>query len=111
MIEYEQVDQTMLAMMEIYRRQVTDLKESLYHSEEARQRAETDYETERKTADSLRDRLNESKAREQGLRETITEKDTKITKLEGIIESLKIELQNARAATTAAKEDRPDHTT
>lgn len=105
MIEYEQLDQTMLAMMEIYRRQVTDLKEGLYHSEEARQRAETDCETERKTTDSLRDRLNESKAQEQGLRATITEKDAKITKLEGVIESLKIELQTARAATTAAKED------
>ena len=104
MIEYEQLDQTMLAMMEIYRRQVTDLKEGLYHSEEARQRAEADYEPEQKRADDLRGWLNESKAREQGLRATVTEKDAKITKLEGIIESLKIELQIARAATTAAKE-------
>ena len=104
MIEYDPLDPTMLAMMEIYRRQVTDLKESLYHSEEARQRAEADYEPERKRADELRDRLRESQAREQGLRETITEKDAKIIKLEGVIESLKIELQNARAATTAAKE-------
>jgi septal ring factor EnvC (AmiA/AmiB activator) len=105
MIEYEQVDHTMLAMMEIYRRQVTDLKESLYHSEEARQHAEDDYEPERKRADELRGWLRESKAREQSLQATVTEKDAKITKLEGIIESLKIELQDARAAATAAKEE------
>lgn len=105
MIEYEPLDPTMLAVMEIYRRQVTDLKENLYRSEEARQRAEADYDPKLKRADEFLRLLNESKAREQGLRATITEKDTKITKLEGIIESLKIELQNARAVTTAAKED------
>ena len=105
MIEFEPLDPTMLAVMEIYRRQVTDLKENLWHSEEARQRAEADYETERKTADSLRGMLKESGTRGQSLQATVHEKDTKITKLEGIIELLKIELQNARAATTAAKEE------
>lgn len=105
MIEYEPLDPTMLAMMEIYRRQVTDLKENLQHSEAARKHAEDYYEPERKRADELRVWLRESKAREQSLQATVTEKDAKITKLEGIIESLKIDLQDARAAATAAKEE------
>lgn len=103
MIEYEPLDPTMLAVMEIYRRQVTDLKERLHHAEEARQYAEGNYEGERTRANHLHDRRKEAETRTENARATITERDTKITKLEGIIQSLKIELQDARAA--AAKDD------
>lgn len=105
MIEHEPLDPTMLAVMEIYRRQVTDLKENLQHSEEARESAESNYERERKRADELRGWLRESKAREESARSTIAKQEAKITKLEGVIETLKIELQNAREETTAAREN------
>jgi chromosome segregation ATPase len=97
MIEYEQLDQTMLAMMGIYRRQVTDLKTSLQYAEqeiEGLKHAKTQAQTLRKGA--------EGKA--EHFRQKWLEEETKTEKLEDIIDTLKIELQDARADATAAKE-------
>ncbi|WP_010120165.1 hypothetical protein [Corynebacterium nuruki] len=97
MIEYEQLDQTMLAMMEIYRRQVTDLKTNLANAEqesEGLRHSQQQSETFRREAETKADHF----------RLKWLEEETKTKKLQGIIESLKIELQDARADATEAKE-------
>ena len=108
MIENESLDMTLFGLMEVYRLQVTDLKERLQNSERDRQYAESNYEPERKRANDLRGRLKVSEARASDTRATITEQAAKITKLESVIESLKIELQDARAEATEAKETTND---
>lgn len=97
MTEDSPLDPTMLAMMEIYRRQVTDLKEQAHNAQQ-----EADYQ--RGEAERHKDIAKRAKLAELLSRDLVTEKEAKITKLEGIIESQKIELQDAREATTAAKE-------
>ncbi|WP_414122879.1 hypothetical protein [Corynebacterium nuruki] len=97
MIEYEQLDPTMLAMMEIYRRQVTDLKTNLANAEQEAEGLRHDQqqsETFRREAETKADHF----------RLKWVEEEARTEKLKGIIESLKIELQDARAANTAAKE-------
>lgn len=103
MTDYDPLDHTMLNLMEVYRTQVTDLTTRLTNAEEALEWANNNYESEKARANHLHDRRKEAETRAENARATITERDTKITKLEGIIQSLKIELQDARAA--AAKGD------
>lgn len=104
MIDPEPMDQTTLNILEIYRRQVTDLKERLHYSEERRQYLEDEHEPERQRADNLREELKTQQARAERSRATAMEMEQKVAKLEGIIESLKIELQEERAAHTKTKE-------
>ena len=104
MIEHEQMDQTTLNFLEIYRRQVTDLKEQLHYSEERLQYLEDAHEPERQRADDLREELKTQRDRAERSRATAMEMEQKVAKLEGIIKSLKIELQEERAAHTKTKE-------
>ncbi|MGP9720947.1 hypothetical protein [Corynebacterium sp. AOP40-4SA-5] len=108
MIAHEPMDQTTLNIMEVYRRQVTDLKERLHYSEERRQYAEDNYEPERQRVDSLREELKTQRDRAERSRATAMEMEQKVAKLEGVIESLKIELQDERAAHTKTKEGSDD---
>ncbi|MGV0870048.1 hypothetical protein [Corynebacterium kalidii] len=101
MIEHEQVDQTTLNILEVYRRQVTDLETKLHNAEERRMFEEGEHESEEQKRKQTDEQLDFERERHREERDAA---EKKITKLEGIIESLKIELQDERAAHTKTKE-------
>ncbi|AUH68505.1 MULTISPECIES: hypothetical protein [Gordonia] len=97
-----QIDETMRALLAVYRADLNDRDEQIanltYRANEAeRLRADLKRESE-KNVDAVKVAMD--------LRSDVKDANTKIKKLEGIIESLKIELVNAREAATAAKEGR-----
>ena len=102
MIEHEPMDQTTLNILEVYRRQVTDLETYIYNERQDNESLRDDVRYKDSRIETLERNSRQHESSIQNLRDTITERDTKITKLEGIIQSLKIELQDARAA--AAKD-------
>lgn len=104
MIEHEQVDQTTLNIMEVYRRQVTDLKTDLYNERQDSESLRDDVRYKDSRIETLERDCRQHESSVQNLKGTIEARDAKVTKLEGIIESLKIELQNERAAHTMTKE-------
>lgn len=101
MIECEPMDQTTLNLMEVYRRQVTDLETRLHNAEEGRMFEEGEREREKEKRKHSDEQLDFERERHREERDAA---EQKITKLEGVIESLKIELQDERAAHTKTKE-------
>lgn len=101
MIEHEPMDQTTLNLMEVYRRHVTELETRLHNAEEGTMFAEGEREREEKKRKQSDEQLDFERKRHREERDAA---ERKITKLEGIIESLKIELQDERAAHAKTKE-------
>lgn len=104
MIEHEPMDQTTLNLMEVYRRQVTDLETYLYNERQDSESLRDDVRYKDSRIETLERNSRQHESSIQNLKGTIEARDAKITKLEGIIESLKIELQDERAAHTKTKE-------
>lgn len=104
MIDQVPMDQTMLAVLEIYRHQVTDLDERL---ESARSDAERQMYRAEEAERQLKASREQREHDKRGFSAVKAERDKaaeKVAKLEGVISSLKIELQEERAAHTATKE-------
>lgn len=74
---------------------VTELLNQVERAEDAQQGLEH-------SVDLWKSQTSEAKARYSRLESSIESKDQQIVKLQNIIESLKIELQDARSAATAA---------
>lgn len=104
MSEHEPMDQTTLNIMEVYRRQVTDLETCLYNERQDSELLRDDVRHKDSLVETLERNSRQHESSIQNLKGTIEARDAKITKLEGVIESLKIELQEERAAHTKTKE-------
>lgn len=91
------IDTTMQAFLGVYRADVNALEQTVQHLQSFQADLERRLSENRKAADAAERKL-------KGTLEARHEDYKRIEKLEGIIESLKIELQNERAAHTEARE-------
>ena len=96
-------DETLAALMETYRIKVSQLTESLDHAEFQAQNAERKKENLQKEHDRKTEWLKEK-------REELTLANEKLAKLQNVIETLKVELQNERQAHTETRAKLADTT-
>jgi chromosome segregation ATPase len=92
-----EVDTTLQALLAVHRHEVADLEQSVAFLESQRDDLNRRIEVCRRDVD----RADEQARRTREARDALA---TKVDKLEGVVESLKIELQNERAAHTEARE-------
>ncbi|MDN6428065.1 hypothetical protein [Acidipropionibacterium jensenii] len=91
------IDQTTLNLMEVYRQQVTNLTTRTANAEQEADGARYSQQCAERAQ-------KEAKREADRFRQKWLEEETKTKKLQGIIDTLKIELQDARADATEAKE-------
>ena len=96
-------DETLAALMETYRIKVSQLTESLDHAEFRAENAEREKENLQKEHDRKTEWLKEK-------REELRLSEGEVAKLQNVIETLKIELQNERQAHTETRAKLADTT-
>lgn len=102
---HTQVNETIADLLEVYRVKVSNLEEGLDHTESALSTVRNNLERAEKDRDRYREDADRNHKLVQGRAKTNVELAEKIKKLEGVIESLHIELQTEREAHQATKEN------
>lgn len=100
-----EVNETLSDLLEVYRVKVTGLEESLDTSKQHHERAVDELDRARRDRDRAREEADRNHKLVLERARTNVEMAEKVKKLEGVIESLHIELQNEREAHQATKDE------
>lgn len=100
-----EVNGTLADILEVYRVKVTSLEESLDASRRNHDMAVDELDRTRRARDRARDEADRNHKLVQERAKTNVDLAEKVKKLEGVIESLHIELQNEREAHQTTKEN------